>query len=111
VEALRTLGYRVVSAAGGEQALDIVDGDEPLHMLFTDMVMPGMSGRTLAERIKALQPQVKVLYTTGYTGDAVAGDVDFDRRAAFLAKPFTVDQLAVKIRATLDAAFEAHLSH
>jgi signal transduction histidine kinase/ActR/RegA family two-component response regulator len=111
VEALRTLGYRVVSAAGGEQALDILDGDEPLHMLFTDMVMPGMSGRTLADRIKALQPQVKVLYTTGYTGDAVAGDVDFDRKAAFLAKPFTVDQLAVKIRATLDAAFEAHPSH
>jgi signal transduction histidine kinase/ActR/RegA family two-component response regulator len=111
VEALRTLGYRVVSAAGGEQALDMLDGGEPLHMLFTDMVMPGMSGRTLADRIKTLQPHVKVLYTTGYTGGAVAEDGDFDRKAAFLAKPFTVDQLAVKIRATLDAAFETHSAH
>lgn len=115
VEALRTLGYRVVSAAGGEQALDMLDGGEPLHggplhMLFTDMVMPGMSGRTLAERIQALRPHVKVLYTTGYTGDAVASG-DSDRKGAFLAKPFTVDQLAVKIRATLDAAFETHSSH
>jgi CheY-like chemotaxis protein len=98
-----------VSAAGGEQALDMLDGGAPLHMLFTDMVMPGMSGRTLADRIKALQPHVKVLYTTGYTGDA--GEGDFDRKGAFLAKPFTVDQLAVKIRATLDAAFETHPSH
>jgi CheY-like chemotaxis protein len=110
VEALRTLGYRVVSAAGGEQALDMLDGGEPLHMLFTDVVMPGMSGRTLADRIKALQPQVKVLYTTGYRGDAIAEDGDIDCRGAFLAKPFTVDQLAVKIRATLDT-FETHTSH
>ena len=112
VEALRTLGYRVVSAAGGEQALGMLDGGgQPLHMLFTDMVMPGMSGRALADRIKALQPHVKVLYTTGYTGDAVAGNGAFDHKGAFLAKPFTVDQLAVKIRATLDAAFETHASH
>jgi CheY-like chemotaxis protein len=111
VEALRTLGYRVVSAAGGEQALGMLDGGQPLHMLFTDMVMPGMNGRALADRIKALQPHVKVLYTTGYTGDAVAENGDFDHKGAFLAKPFTVDQLAVKIRATLDAAFETHSSH
>jgi signal transduction histidine kinase/ActR/RegA family two-component response regulator len=111
VEALRTLGYRVVSAAGGEQALGMLDGGQPLHMLFTDMVMPGMSGRALADRIQALQPHVKVLYTTGYTGDAVAGNGALDHKGAFLAKPFTVDQLAVKIRATLDAAFETHSSH
>jgi signal transduction histidine kinase/ActR/RegA family two-component response regulator len=111
VEALRTLGYRVVSAAGGEQALGMLDGGQPLHMLFTDMVMPGMSGRALADRIKALQPHVKVLYTTGYTGDAVAENGDLDRKGAFLAKPFTVDQLAAKIRATLDAAFETRSSH
>ena len=99
VEALRTLGYRVVSAAGGEQALGMLDGGQPLHMLFTDMVMPGMNGRALADRIKALQPHVKVLYTTGYPGDAVAENGDFDHKGALLAKPFTVDQLAVKIRA------------
>jgi hypothetical protein len=65
----------------------------------------------LADRIKVLQPHVKVLYTTGYAGDALVEDGDFERKGAFLAKPFTVDQLAVKIRATLDAVFETQSSH
>jgi DNA-binding NtrC family response regulator len=69
-------------------------------------VMPGMNGRVLADRVKAVRPSVKVLYTTGYTRNAVIHNGMLDRDVAFLAKPFTIDQLAHKVRQTLDAAAE-----
>jgi signal transduction histidine kinase len=103
VEALQNLGYSVIAAAGPEQALDLLDRGAALHLLFTDVVMPGMNGRTLAERVRARRPGIKVLYTTGYTRDAALYDGILDRGVPFLPKPFTVDQLAVKIRSTLDA--------
>ena len=107
VEALRGLGYEVIPAAGPQQAIDGLHSHERLHLLFTDIVMPGMNGRALADRVKAMRPSVKVLYTTGYTRDAVIHDGMLDREVAFLAKPFTVDQLAHKVRQTLDTAAEA----
>jgi two-component SAPR family response regulator len=76
-------------------------------LLFTDIVMPGMNGRALADRVKAIRPSVKVLYTTGYTRDAVIHNGMLDRDVAFLPKPFTVDQLAHKVRQTLDEAVVA----
>ena len=103
VEALRGLGYEVIPAAGPQQAIDGLHSHERLHLLFTDIVMPGMNGRALADRVKAMRPSVKVLYTTGYTRDAVIHNGMLDRDVAFLAKPFTVDQLAHKVRQTLDA--------
>jgi signal transduction histidine kinase/ActR/RegA family two-component response regulator len=102
VEALKNLGYSVVAASGPEQAIDLLESGAAPQLLFTDVVMPGMNGRVLADRIKDKRPDIKVLYTTGYMRGAVPHDGILDRGAAFLPKPFTVDQLAAKIRSTLD---------
>ena len=103
VEALRNLGYSVLAAAGPEQALDLIGAGAAPHLLFTDVVMPGMSGRTLAKHIKARQPSIKVVFTTGYT-PAELIDEALDRGTAWLPKPFTLDQLAAKVRAVLDGS-------
>jgi signal transduction histidine kinase/ActR/RegA family two-component response regulator len=103
VEALQSLGYTVIAAAGPEHALDLLNGGARANLLFTDIVMPGMDGRALAERIKRKQPEVKVLFTTGYTRGAPLYDVIAQSGGAMLPKPFTVEQLAAKIRSTLDA--------
>jgi signal transduction histidine kinase len=100
VEALQNLGYSVISASGPEQALDLVDAGPTPHLLFTDVVMPGMSGPVLADRIKERHPAIRIVFTTGYTSGLALGE---DRGAALLPKPFTLDQLATKIRAALDA--------
>jgi signal transduction histidine kinase/CheY-like chemotaxis protein len=103
VEALKNLGYSVVAASGPEQAIELLESGAAPQLLFTDVVMPGMNGHALAARIKDKRPDIKVLYTTGYMRGAVLYDGILDRGAAFLPKPFTVDQLAAKIRSTLDA--------
>jgi len=105
VEALSHLGYLVVSAAGPAEALDLLEGGTALHLLFTDVVMPAMNGRVLADRVRALRPGIKVLYTSAYVLNAGIHDGTLDRSVAFLAKPFTVDQLALKVRSTLDAPY------
>jgi signal transduction histidine kinase/ActR/RegA family two-component response regulator len=102
VEALKNLGYSVLAASGPEQAIDLLESGAAPQLLFTDVVMPGMNGRALADRIKDRRPDIKVLYTTGYMRGAVLYDGILDRGAAFLPKPFTVDQLAAKVRSTLD---------
>ncbi len=71
--------------------------------MFTDVVMPGMNGRALADRIKERMPALKILYTTGYAPGTALYDGILDRNSAFLPKPFTIDQLAAKIRGALDA--------
>jgi signal transduction histidine kinase/CheY-like chemotaxis protein len=103
VEALRNLGYTVIAAHGPEHALGLVESGVAPHLLFTDVVMPGMSGRVLAERVKERQPAIKVLFTTGYSRGTALVDDAGDRRAPLLCKPFTVEQLAVKIRSALDS--------
>ncbi len=102
VEALRDLGYTVRHAANGEQALALIEAQPGLTLLFTDVVMPGMTGRQLADRVTERNPEVKVLYTTGYTRNAVVHGGVIDPGVAFLPKPFTIEQLARKIRATID---------
>jgi signal transduction histidine kinase len=101
VEALRDLGYNVISASGPQQALDEVNSIPHLHLVVTDVVMPGMNGPALAEHIKALRPSVKVLYTTGYARNAVLSDGMLDREVGILQKPFTIDQLTLKVRQAL----------
>ena len=76
VAALRDLGYTVRQADSGENALRLLDENLPVTLLFTDIVMPGINGRELADRAKALRPGLKVLYTTGYTRNAVVHDGD-----------------------------------
>jgi signal transduction histidine kinase/CheY-like chemotaxis protein len=97
VEALRDLGYEVVDAAHGDAALARLGELARIDLLFTDIVMPGMNGRELADRVCAARPGTPVLYTTGYTRNAVVHNGMLDAGVSFLAKPFTVEQLARKV--------------
>jgi signal transduction histidine kinase/ActR/RegA family two-component response regulator len=100
---LRQLGYGVVVAAGGLEALATLESlREPIDVLFTDVVMPGMNGRELAERVAALRPAVKVLYTSGYAEDVIATHGVVDREVHFLVKPYSMQTLARKLRELLD---------
>jgi CheY-like chemotaxis protein len=100
-EALRELGYTVTDARDGPEALRIIEHGQPITLLFTDVVMPEMTGLELAARARAHLPGLKVLYTSGYTRDAILG-AGADEHA-MLPKPFGVDQLARHIRAALDS--------
>jgi two-component system, cell cycle sensor histidine kinase and response regulator CckA len=91
---LEELGYDVVAAEGPTEALALAASGAPLDLLLTDVVMPGMNGRQLAERLRELQPGLKVLFMSGYTDDAVIARGVIDHEMAFLQKPFGADQLA-----------------
>ncbi|WP_309606795.1 CHASE3 domain-containing protein [Phenylobacterium sp.] len=104
VEALRDLGYTVVHAPDGARALIALDAQPRVDLLFTDIVMPDMNGRELADETLRRRPEVKVLYTTGYTRNAIVHDGMLDAGVAFLPKPFTFSQLATKVRQVLDGA-------
>jgi signal transduction histidine kinase/CheY-like chemotaxis protein len=97
VEALRDLGYRVAAAASAAEALAMLDDGLAVDLLFTDIVMPDMSGRQLADAVAARWPGLPVLFTTGYTRNAVVHNGMLDAGVAFLAKPFSLEQLAYKI--------------
>jgi CheY-like chemotaxis protein len=101
VDALRDLGYTVVHAGSGGEALQALEKHQSVALLFTDIVMPEISGRELADRALKKRPDLKVLYTTGYTRNAVVHNGIVDPGTAFLQKPFTVQQLAAKVRQTI----------
>jgi len=101
---LESAGYTVLTAANGEEALLMLERDDkPLHLMVTDVVMPGMSGRTLAEQFDATRPGMKVLYMSGYTDDVVVRHGVLDEGMPFLAKPFTAVELTRKVREVLDS--------
>jgi signal transduction histidine kinase/ActR/RegA family two-component response regulator len=104
VDALRELGYTVVQAANGEQALEQLAALPRIDLLFTDIVMPGMNGRELADKVRVARPATRILFTTGYTRNAVVHNGMLDAGVAFLAKPFTIDQLARKVAEALEGA-------
>ncbi len=86
-------GYTVLEAADGEEALELAANyREPIHLLFTDIVMPGLSGRDLAKRFAALHGESKILLTSGYS-ETLAGNRSLDPSINFLAKPFSAEQL------------------
>ena len=101
---LQKNGYRVLEASNGDNALDVVEGrnGNPIHLVVTDVVMPGMSGRQLADRLVSLQPELKVLYMSGYTDNAIVHHGVLDPGIAYIQKPFTPDALASKVRKILD---------
>jgi signal transduction histidine kinase len=101
VDALRELGYTVVQAGDGDQALEQLALQPRIDLLFTDIVMPGMTGRQLADRALEQRPDLKILYTTGYTRNAIVHNGIVDYGVSFLAKPFSIEALARKVREVL----------
>ncbi len=100
---LKSLGYGVREAADAEGALRLVDGDgEKFDLLMTDVVMPGMTGRELADVLRRRDPGLKVLFQSGYAGEEVVRHGIVEAEVAFLQKPFTRDALASKLRDVLD---------
>jgi len=102
VEALRDFGYKVVQAGDASQALAILAVESRIDLLFTDIVMPDMNGRQLADKARQSRPDLKVLYTTGFTRNAVVHNGVLDVGVALISKPFTIDALATKVRLVLD---------
>jgi signal transduction histidine kinase len=102
VEALRDLGYTAIGAADANEALHLLDGGLSISLLFTDVIMPVMSGRELAERIRQKNPGMKVLFTTGYTRNAIVHNGILEPGTNLLTKPFSIEELATKVRETLD---------
>ena len=98
-------GYTVLQAANGADALALLERHaEPVHLVFTDVVMPGMNGRELAARLATLRPAIRVLYTSGYTEDAILRHGVLDDPGRFLSKPYTPSVLRRRIREALDGS-------
>ena len=96
-DALRDLGYRVLEADNAKAALAILDAEPDIAILFTDVVMPEMNGRRLAEAARERRPSLKVLFTTGYTRNAIVHNGMLDPGVNLLSKPFSLEELARKV--------------
>ena len=101
--ALRDLGYRTREAANGASALEALQAHPDVELLLTDVVMPDMSGRQLCEQALKVRPDLKVLFMTGYTRNAIVHNGVLDADARLLTKPFTLSHLASKVREALNA--------
>jgi PAS domain S-box-containing protein len=100
---LSDLGYNVTATASGPAALEMIAAREDLDLLFTDVVLPGgMNGRQLSTEALQMRPDLKVLFMTGYTRNAIVHEGRLDSDVALISKPFTYDQLAEKVREQLD---------
>ena len=96
-------GFQVMAASSGAEALELWDHDKPqIDLLLTDMVMPdGMSGRQLAERLKADMPELKILYTSGYSTELLGKDLELKEGINFLQKPYPPSKLLQTVRSAL----------
>jgi signal transduction histidine kinase/ActR/RegA family two-component response regulator len=101
--ALEELGYSVIEAGSTEEALRVLEGPAQVDLLFTDIVLPDANGRELSEMALKLRPNLAVLFTTGYTRNAIIHQQRLDADVEFLNKPYTQRELAIKIRNVLDS--------
>jgi signal transduction histidine kinase/CheY-like chemotaxis protein len=101
---LETLGYSAMAAASGAEALAMIERGVAVDLLVADVVMPGMGGREVGERVAALLPGLPMLFISGFGRDQVVGAGQLDGRARLLRKPFTVEELAIEVRTLLDAS-------
>jgi two-component system, cell cycle sensor histidine kinase and response regulator CckA len=103
IRMLRRLGYAVLSASHGAEAVSLAERrPEPIDLLMTDVVMPGMNGRELADRLARVHPEMGVLFTSGYTDDVILHTGVMERNLHFLGKPFSIQALSRSIREALD---------
>ena len=97
-------GYKVLAASRGEEAIRLAqEGTEPINLLLTDVVMPGISGKEVADRVLELLPGLKVVFMSGYTDEAIVHHGVLDANVEFIQKPFTPAALLKKVRAVLDS--------
>jgi signal transduction histidine kinase/CheY-like chemotaxis protein len=101
---LRDLGYEVIEAREADSAAKILRNEGHIDLMFTDVVLPGRSGRELADEARQLRPDLKILFTTGYSRNAIVHHGRLDPGVQLLSKPFTVEQLALKVRQVLDGS-------
>ncbi len=100
---LQQQGYTVLEAANGQEALRLTQAhNQEIHLLLTDVIMPHMDGKLLADRLKGIHPQIKVLFMSGYTGDTISHHGVLDSGVMFIQKPFSPATLARKVRDVLD---------
>jgi DNA-binding response OmpR family regulator len=100
---LRRYGYSALVAANGQEALAAARAsDHPIHLMLTDVVLPGTGGREVARHVLAERPSVRVLYMSGYTESAIQHHGVLEARLAFIQKPFSGQELVRKIREVLD---------
>ena len=98
------LGYKLLEAGNGQEALRLIAHyPDPVHLLLTDVVMPGISGKILAEELSRTRPDMKTLFMSGYTDEAIAHHGVLNPGVAFLQKPFSPMSLAAKMRSVLDS--------
>jgi CheY-like chemotaxis protein len=101
-------GFQVLSAANGEEAIELAKTSRrPIHLLLTDVVMPGMNGRALAEQLLPVHPKIRILYMSGYTDSFIAGHGVLEPGTQLLHKPFTEQALLRKVRQVLDRCQES----
>ena len=97
--ALRNKGYRVIEAKSGETALDLIrEATDKIDLLITDVVMPQMDGPALVREVREIDPRIKVIFISGYAEDTFRQRLDNDSEIHFLAKPFSLKQLAGKVK-------------
>ena len=103
INQLISLGYRVTDASNGPQALELIRRHPNIDLLFTDIVMPGgLNGRQLADAAKQIRPDLKVLFTSGYTENAIVHHGRLDKGVHLLSKPYRRQEVAEKVRKVLD---------
>jgi CheY-like chemotaxis protein len=110
VDRLTSLGYRVMTASGGVEALDVLSRHRDVDLLFTDVVMPdGLSGRELADKARQATPGLKVLFASGYFEGALVDEGRLEASAHFVVKPYRQHDLVQKLEEVLGSPVRRHL--